>query len=167
MVVAGLPLSRTICCGHWQRALPLHHCLAASWQRRCRRWLAHGRIAAAALHGPLVRWAIQHGQQPGHSLHLALDTTLRLWAAGSSSATLLLADPHWQRGLSLARIGLHRLQPSIVASGRALLAWGPMPLQSLEPCLPGRAVRRRQHQPWFTRLDLPPPLPGTAATAVA
>jgi hypothetical protein len=46
----------------------------------------------------------------------------------------------WQRGLSLARIGLHRLQPSIVASGRALPAWGPIPLQSLEPCLPGRGV---------------------------
>jgi hypothetical protein len=78
-MVAGLLLSRTVCsAATGQQALPLHHCLAAGWQRHWRRWLAHGRIDAAALHGPLVRWAIQYGQQPGHSLHLALGTTL-LW----------------------------------------------------------------------------------------
>ena len=66
---------------------------------------------------------------------------------------------HWQRALPLHHC--------LAASGRALLAWWPIPLQSLEPCLPSRAVRRRQNQPWFTRLDLPPPLPSTAVTAVA
>jgi hypothetical protein len=77
-MVAGLLLSQTVCFGHWQRALPMVHCLAASWQRRCRRWLGNERIDVQSLYGPLVLWAIQHWQKPGHSLHLALDTTV-LW----------------------------------------------------------------------------------------
>jgi hypothetical protein len=77
-MVAGLLLSQTVCFGHWQRALPLHHCLAASWQRRCRRWLSNERIGVDVLYGSLVLWAIQYWQKPGHTLHLALDTTV-LW----------------------------------------------------------------------------------------
>jgi len=77
-MVSGLLLSQTVCFGHWQRALPLQHCLAASWQRRCRRWLGNERVEVEALYGPLVLWAIQHWQTPGQVLHLALDTTV-LW----------------------------------------------------------------------------------------
>ncbi len=370
-MVAGLLLSQTVSCGHWQRALPLHHCLAASWQRRCRRWLSNGRIDAAALFGPLVLWAIQHWQKPGQALHLALDTTVlwnrfcvvmlsvvchgraipllwqtlehpsasvsaavviallqradrllsgfstitvladrgfpsaellrwfeeqsrwryvmrlrsdtwihgtaapmgcevrrlrlprghcqrfrgvQLWGDGSQRANLVLArpvgiaaaepwylvsnldpsldlvwaygqrfcceqlfrdqksgifqlersrlrdparidrlllvvaiavlvsslqgyavslagqrrrvDPHWKRGLSFARIGLRWLQQSVVAGRRALLAWMPIPLQTLEPCVPSRAVRRRQKQPWFLRVELPLPLQSAAPGAV-
>lgn len=77
-MVAGLLLSQTVCFDHWKTRLPLAHCLAASWQRRCQRWLANGRIDVEALYGPLVLWAIEHWQNPGHTLHLALDTTM-LW----------------------------------------------------------------------------------------
>jgi hypothetical protein len=371
-MVAGLLLSQTVCFGHWQQALPLHHCLAASWQRRCRRWLCNERIEAAALHGPLVLWAIQHWQKPGQALPLALDTTVlwnrfcvvvlsvvchgraipllwqtlehpsasvsaevvigllqradrlladfgaitvladrgfpsdqllswfeghsrwryvmrlradtwihgtaapmgcevrrlrlprghcrgfrdvQLWGDGSQRANLVLArpvgiaasepwylvsnldpsldlvwlygqrfcceqlfrdqksgifqlersrlrspdridrlllvvaiavllsslqgvavslsgqrrqvDPHWKRGLSFARIGLHWLQQSVITAGRALLAWMPIPLQALEPCISSRGISRRQKQPWFSRVELPPPLQSTARMAVA
>ena len=77
-MVAGLSLSETVCFDRWKTRLPLADCLAASWQRRCQRWLANSRIDVQALYGPLILWAIQHWQKPGHSLHLALDTTM-LW----------------------------------------------------------------------------------------
>ena len=77
-MVAGLLLSETVCFDHWKAKLPMAHCLAASWQRRCQRWLANSRIDAEVLYGPLALWAIQHWQMPGYSLHLALDTTV-LW----------------------------------------------------------------------------------------
>jgi hypothetical protein len=77
-MVAGLLLSETVCFDRWKARLPLAHCLAASWQRRCQRWLANSRIDVEALYGPLIIWAIQHWQNPGHTLHLALDTTM-LW----------------------------------------------------------------------------------------
>ncbi|MGA0909275.1 MAG: transposase, partial [Burkholderiaceae bacterium] len=77
-MVAGLLLSETVCFDHWKARLPMAHCLAASWQRRCQRWLANSRIDVESLYGPLVLWAIQHWQQPGQALHLALDTTV-LW----------------------------------------------------------------------------------------
>jgi hypothetical protein len=80
-----------------------------------------------------------------------------------------LVDAHWKRGLSFVRIGLHWLQQSAITAGRALLGWMPIPLQPLEPCWPSRGVRRRQKEPWFSRVELPPPLPiaATAPMAVA
>jgi hypothetical protein len=370
-MVAGLLFSQTVCFDRWKQALPLAHCLAASWQRRCRRWLSNRRIDAAALYGPLVLWAIQHWQKPGEALVLALDTTMlwnrfcvvvlsvvchgraipllwhtlehpsasvsaevviallekadrllsgcsaitvmadrgfpsaellgwfegqsrwhyvmrlradtwirgtaapmgcevrrlrlprghcrgfrdgQLWGDGRQRANLVLArpvgiaasepwylvsnldptlelvwlygqrfcceqlfrdqksgifqlersglrdparidrlllvlaiavlvsslqgyavslagerrrvDPHWKRGLSFARIGLQWLQQSVITAGRALLAWLPIPLQALEPCIPSRGVRRRQKWPWFSRVELPPPLQSTAPTAL-
>ena len=77
-MVAALLLSETVCFDRWKTRLPLGYCLAASWQRRCQRWLANSRIDVQALYGPLILWAIQHWQKPGHTLHLALDTTV-LW----------------------------------------------------------------------------------------
>jgi hypothetical protein len=77
-MVAALLLSETVCFDRWRSRLPLGHCLASSWQRRCQRWLANRRIDVEALYGPLIVWAFRHWQNPGHSLHLALDTTL-LW----------------------------------------------------------------------------------------
>jgi hypothetical protein len=71
-------------------------------------------------------------------------------------------DPHWKRGLSFARIGLHWLQQSLITVRRALLAWVPIPLQALEPCIPSRGVRRRKKKPWFSRIELPPPTYSTA-----
>jgi hypothetical protein len=77
-MVAGLLLSQTVCFDHWKSRLPLGHCLAASWQRRCQRWLANSRIDPESLYGPLILWAIQGWQNPCQALHLALDTTM-LW----------------------------------------------------------------------------------------
>lgn len=370
-MVTGLLLSQTVCFDQWKRSIPLNRCLPASWQRRCRRWLANSRIDAEKLYSPLLLWAMQQWQKPGHTLHLALDTTVlwnrfcvvvlsvvchgravpllwqtlehpsasvsaevvialleradrllngfdaitvladrafpsaellgwfegrprwsyvmrlradtwihgtaapmgcevrrlrlprghcrgfrdvRLWD-GSRQTSLVLArpvgitvaepwylvsnlepsldlvwaygqrfcceqlfrdqksgifqlersglrdparidrlllvvaiavlisalqgyavslagerrrvDPHWKRGLSFARIGLHWLQQSVIASGRMLLAWMPIPLQALEPCIPSRGVRRRQKKPWFSRIELPPLPPPTAAMAIA
>jgi hypothetical protein len=65
-------------------------------------------------------------------------------------------DPHWQRGLSVGRIGLQWLQKAVVHAGRTLLAWIPISLRQLEPCIPSRGIQRRQKQPWFTLIDLPP-----------
>ena len=75
-------------------------------------------------------------------------------------------DPHWKRGLSFARIGLHWIQQSVNAAGRTLLAWMPIQLQPLEPCIPSRGVRRRQKRPWFSRIELPP-LPRSTAPTMA
>jgi hypothetical protein len=371
-MVARMLLSQTVCFGHWQRALPLHQCLAASWQRRCRRWLRNERIEVDALYGPLVFWAIQPWNKPDQTLHLALDTTVlwnrfcvvvlsvichgraipllwqtlehpsasvsaevviallqradrllagftaitvladrgfpsgellrwfegrhrwryvmrlrsdtwvhgtaapmgcevrhlrlprghcrgfrdvQLWGDGHQRANLLLArpvgiaatepwylvsnlepslelvwaygqrfcceqlfrdqksgifqlersglrdparidrlllvvaiavllsslqgyaislagdrhrvDPHWKRGLSFARIGLLWLQQSAITAGRSLLAWLPIPLQDLEPCIPSRRVRRRRKQPWFKRVEPPPPLQTAALLVIA
>lgn len=44
-------------------------------------------------------------------------------------------DLHWNRGLSFARIGLHWIQQSEIGAGRMPLAWIPIPLQALEPCV--------------------------------
>jgi hypothetical protein len=341
--------------------LPLGRCLAASWQRRCQRWLANSRITPESLYGPLILWAIQGWQNPGQALHLALDTTMlwnricvvvvsvvchgraipllwqalehpsasvsaavsigllekadrllaefgaitlladrafpcaellgwlekkpgwtyvmrlpgdteihgtaaalgcevrrlrlrrgqcrgfrnvRLWADGSHTANLLLAhptglaveepwylisnadpgldlvwsygrrfcceqlfrdqksgvfqladsglrdpqridrlllvvaiavlagslqgyalslaglrrqvDPHWKRGMSFLRIGLGALQMLASDTTRRLMAWLPIPLQELEPCIPSRKARRKQAQAWFSRIELPP-----------
>ena len=76
-------------------------------------------------------------------------------------------DPHWKGGLSFARIGLHWIQQSVSAVGRTLLAWIPIPLQALEPCIPSRGVRRRQKRPWFSRIEPPPPSHSTASMAIA
>jgi hypothetical protein len=50
-------------------------------------------------------------------------------------------DPHWQRGMSFVRIGLHWLRQAVVHTGRILQAWIPIPL--------------REQEPWFTRIELP------------
>ena len=77
-MVVGLLLSQIVCFDHWKTRLPLGHCLAASWQRRCQRWLSNSRVDPESLYGPLILWAIQGWQNPGKALHLALDTTM-LW----------------------------------------------------------------------------------------
>ena len=65
-------------------------------------------------------------------------------------------DPHWQRGLSFVRLGLTWLQQSVANAGKPFMAWMPVPLRELEPCIPSLGVQRRQKQPWFTRIELPP-----------
>jgi hypothetical protein len=58
-MVAGLLLSQAVCFDHWKARLPLGHCLVASWQRRCQRWLANSRVDPETIYGPLILWAIQ------------------------------------------------------------------------------------------------------------
>ena len=366
-MVAGLLLSETVCFDRWKARLPLAYCLAASWQRRCGRWLANGRIDVEALYGPLILWAIQQWQNQGHTLHLALDTTMlwnrfcvvvvsvvahgraipllwqtlehssasvsasvaiallekadqllarfeaitlladrafpcdeliawfksrprwsyvmrlrgdteihgtaaplgcqvrklqllrgqcrgfrgvRLWADGSQSANLVIAhptglpveepwflisnraadldlvwsyekrfcceqffrdqksgvfqlassglrdprridrlllvvaiavlagslqgyalslaglrrqvDPHWKRGMSFLRIGLAALQMAVADATARLMAWLPIAIQELEPCIPSRRARRRQAQAWFSTIEMPPRLRSVA-----
>ena len=360
-MVAGLLLSQTVCFDHWKPRLPLGQCLAASWQRRCQRWLSNSRIDPQSLYSPLILWAIQSSQKPEQALHLALDTTMlwnricvvvlsvvchgraipllwqalehpsasvsaavsisllekadrllagfgaitlladrafpcaellgwlenspgwtyvmrlpgdteihgtaaplgcqvrrlrlrrgpcrgfrgsRLWADGSHSANLVLAhptglaveepwylisnaepslglvwsyarrfcceqlfrdqksgvfqledsglrdpqridrlllvvaiavlagslqgyalslaglrrqvDPHWKRGMSFLRLGLGGLQMLASDARSTLMAWLPIPLQELEPCIPSRRARQKHAQTWFSRIELPP-----------
>ena len=76
-------------------------------------------------------------------------------------------NPHLKRGLSLVRGGLHWLKQSTTTAGRALLAWIAIPLKILETCVQSPGVRRREMEPWFTRVELPPPHQITALMAVA
>ena len=55
----------------------------------------------------------------------------------------------------------------MMTPGRALLAWLQISLQTLEPCIPSRGVRRWRNEPWFTRGELPPPLLIAAAGPMA
>jgi len=65
-------------------------------------------------------------------------------------------DPHWRRGMSFLRIGLAALQMIAADAAARLMAWRPIPIQALEPCIPSRKARRQQAQAWFSRVDLPP-----------
>ena len=65
-------------------------------------------------------------------------------------------DPHWKRGMSFLRIGVAALQMAAADAGARLMAWLPIPLQELEPCIPSRRARRQQAQVWFSRVELPP-----------
>ena len=63
-MVAGLLASESACFVRWKTRLPLAHCLAVSWQRRCQRWLANSRIDVQAAYGTLIIWAIQQCRSP-------------------------------------------------------------------------------------------------------
>ena len=65
-------------------------------------------------------------------------------------------DPHWQRGMSFLRLGLCWLQQCASNACYRLLAWRPIPLRQLEPCIPSNGTYQRRQQPWFTSVDLPP-----------
>jgi hypothetical protein len=76
-------------------------------------------------------------------------------------------DPQGKRGQSFARIGLHWIQQSVIAAGRALLARMRKLLQVLETCIPSRGVKRRQKRLWFSQIELPPSTRQTAPLAIA
>ncbi|MFZ0409134.1 MAG: hypothetical protein WAM11_13645, partial [Cyanobium sp.] len=59
------------------------------------------------------------------------------------------------------------LQQCIANAKARVMAWMPIPLQQLEPCIPSRGVQRRQKQPWFTHLELPPRAHPSQLLAVA
>ena len=67
-------------------------------------------------------------------------------------------DPHWERGMSFLRIGLAALQMAMSDAAARLMAWLPIPIQELEPCVPSRRARRRQAQAWFSTIEMPPRL---------
>jgi len=58
-MVVGLSPSETVCFDRCNTRLATTRCLAASWQRRCQRWLINSRIDVQVLYGPLVLWAFQ------------------------------------------------------------------------------------------------------------
>lgn len=53
-----------------------------------------------------------------------LISTLQIYAV-SHAGERRRVDPHWKRGVSFTRIGLHWLQQSVIAARRALLSWMP------------------------------------------
>ena len=65
-------------------------------------------------------------------------------------------DPHWKRGMSFLRLGLRTLQMLASDTTARLMAWLPIPLQELEPCIPSRRAEQKQAQAWFSRIELPP-----------
>jgi hypothetical protein len=65
-------------------------------------------------------------------------------------------DPHWKRGMSFLRIGLAALQMAMSDATARLMAWLPIPLQELEPCVPSRKARRKQARAWFSTVEMPP-----------
>ena len=65
-------------------------------------------------------------------------------------------DPHWKRGMSFLRIGLAALQMVVADATARWMAWMPIPLQDLEPCIPSLRAMQRQAQAWFSRIELPP-----------
>jgi hypothetical protein len=65
-------------------------------------------------------------------------------------------DPHWKRGMSFLRLGLGALQMVVADASVRLMAWLPIPLRELEPCIPSRKAQRKQAQAWFSRIELPP-----------
>jgi hypothetical protein len=77
-MVSGLLLSQTVCFDRWKTVLPMAHCLAASWQRRCQRWLGNSRIDVGRIYATLILWALQQWKNSSQNLHLALDTSM-LW----------------------------------------------------------------------------------------
>ena len=52
-------------------------------------------------------------------------------------------DPHWQRGMSFVRLGLLWIQHSVTNASQRFIAWLPIPLRELEPCMPSRGMQRR------------------------
>ena len=78
-------------------------------------------------------------------------------------------DALWERGLSFLRIGLRWMQQCVAESSKTLLTWAPIPLWQLEPCIPSPSSQNNQQLPWFTKVDLQPPLarsvPATVSSA--
>jgi hypothetical protein len=65
-------------------------------------------------------------------------------------------DPHWKRGMSFLLLGLGvRVMLASIASA-SLMAWLPIPLQELEPCIPSRRAQKTQARVWFSKFELPP-----------
>jgi hypothetical protein len=58
-MVSGLLLSQTVSFDRRKTVLPMAHGLAASWQRRCQRWLGNSRIDVGRMDATLILWALQ------------------------------------------------------------------------------------------------------------
>jgi hypothetical protein len=58
--------------------------------------------------------------------------------------------------MSFLRLGLRTLQMLASDATARLMAWLPIPLQDLEPCIPSRKAQRKQAQAWFSLIELPP-----------
>jgi hypothetical protein len=64
-------------------------------------------------------------------------------------------DPHWKRGKSFLRLGLGALHMLASNATSRLMAWLPIPLQELEPCITSLRARQKQAQAWFSKVELP------------
>ena len=63
-----------------------------------------------------------------------------------------------KRDYGRLRIGLSWMQQGVADSSKTLLAWAPIPLRKLEPCIPSQSSQQNQRLPWISKVDLPPPL---------
>jgi hypothetical protein len=68
-------------------------------------------------------------------------------------------DPHWKRGMSFVRLGVACLQMVASDAKATLMAWLPIPIRALEPCIPSRRSREKKAAAWFSRIELPPRSP--------
>ena len=85
------------------------------------------------------------------SAELCLDLA---WTYGQRNQV----DAHWERSLSFLPIGLSWMQQCAADSSKTLLAWASISLRKLEPCIPSQSSQQNQRLPWFSKVDLPPPL---------
>ena len=53
-------------------------------------------------------------------------------------------------------MSVSQLQMVVADAAAKLMAWLPIPLQELEPCIPSRKAQRKQVRTWFSKVELPP-----------
>ncbi len=72
-----------------------------------------------------------------------------------------------KRDYGRLRIGLSWMQQGVADSSKTLLAWAPIPLRKLEPCIPSQSSQQNQGIPWISKVDLPPPLDRSVSALVS
>lgn len=60
--------------------------------------------------------------------------------------------------MSFLRIGLAALQMAVADAAARWMAWLPIPLRELEPCVPSLKTRRKQAAAWLSKIEMPPRL---------
>lgn len=171
-MVTGLLLSQTVCFDRWKSVLPLGNCLAASWQRRCQRWLlwnrccvvvlsvvAHGRAIPLLWHTLASASAASSGlRDPQRIDRLLLIVAIAVMGSLQGYAISLTGlrrqvDPHWRQGRRFVRIGLATLQVFVADIKVKLMTWMPIPQRQLGPCIPSRGVRLAPAQAALVHAD--------------
>ena len=64
-------------------------------------------------------------------------------------------ETQWSCGKSFLRLGLGALHMLASNATSRLMAWLPIPLQELEPCITSLRARQKQAQAWFSKVEPP------------